>query len=140
MIQAESPYLHRLKTNRVRLTGPRRAVLSALEKEHTPLSAKDLWTRCRASKSDLVSIYRILDRFEREKIVVRVELGDGVTRYELSRAGHHHHIRCERCGDVMDVRLCVEDIERKVREQSGFELRFHEISMSGLCAGCVRKE
>jgi len=134
----ESPFLSRLKSNRVRLTGPRRAVLCALEKEHVPLSAKDVWTLCRDAKSDLVSIYRILDRFEKEHIVDRIELGDGITRYELARAKHHHHARCEGCGLIQDIGLCIEDIDRKVKAQSGFELRFHEIQMTGLCADCAR--
>jgi Fur family ferric uptake transcriptional regulator len=134
----DSAFLSRLKTNHVRLTGPRRAVLAALEKEHTPLSAKDLWTLCRASKSDLVSIYRILDRFEKEKILIRVELGDGITRYELARARHHHHhARCERCGDIVDIDICVEDLDRRVREKNGFQLRTHEIQMTGICAKCA---
>jgi len=135
---SESPFLSRLKTNRVRLTGPRKAILTALEHEHTPMSAKEIWQRCRASKSDLVSVYRILDRFEKEKIVCRIELGDGTTRYELARNKHHHHVRCDRCGAIMDVNVCVSDIEKHVREQTGFELRFHEIQMNGLCAPCAQ--
>jgi Fur family ferric uptake transcriptional regulator len=134
----ESPFLSRLKLKRVRLTGPRRAVLGALEKEHAPLSAKDVWNLCRGSKSDLVSIYRILDRFEKEHIVVRIELGDGITRYELARAKHHHHARCESCGMIQDIALCIDGIDQKVKDQFGFELRFHEIQMSGLCAACAK--
>jgi len=139
MPKPESLFLSRLKSNHVRLTGPRRAILSVLEKEHTPMSAKEVWKLCRASKSDLVSVYRVLDRFEKEQIVSRIELGDGITRYELARNKHHHHARCERCGIIVDIELCVEDIERRVREKTGFEVRFHDIQMSGLCLPCARK-
>jgi len=138
MPKSESLFLSRLKSNRVRLTVPRRAILSVLEKEHTPMSAKQVWKLCRAAKSDLVSVYRVLDRFEKEQIVSRIELGDGITRYELARNKHHHHARCERCGAIEDIELCVEDIERRVLEKTGFEVRFHDIQMSGLCAACAR--
>jgi len=139
MAPPESLFLSRLKSNHVRLTGPRRAILAALEKEHSPMSAKEIWKLCRASKSDVVSVYRVLDRFEKEQIVSRIELGDGITRYELARNKHHHHARCEHCGAIVDIDLCVEDIERRVREKTGFEIRFHDIQMSGLCWGCARK-
>ena len=128
----------RLKSRKVRLTGPRRVILSVLEKERLPLSAKEVWEKIPLPKSDLVSVYRILDRFEKENVVARLRLGDNTARYELKRE-HHHHVRCTACGRVADVDLCIKDIEKKVLHQNGFQVNFHDVQLSGLCASCLKQ-
>ena len=130
--------IDRLRSLQVRLTGPRRAILSLLEREHLPMSAKKVWDKIPAPKSDLVSVYRILERFRKEGIVAQVHLGDHTTRYELIR-GHHHHVRCTGCGKVAEVNLCIKDIEKKVRNQSGFQVNSHDLQLSGLCASCLKR-
>ena len=132
------PMIDRLRSRQVRLTGPRRAILSLLEKERLPLSAKEVWEKIPAPKSDLVSVYRILERFGKEGIVSQVQLGDHTARFELLR-GHHHHVRCTNCGKVADVDLCVKDIERKVLRQSGFRVAFHDFQLVGLCKTCSKR-
>ena len=131
------PMIDRLRSLQVRLTGPRRAVLSLLEKERLPLSAKEVWKKIPAPKSDLVSVYRILERFSKEGIVSQVQLGDQTARFELLR-GHHHHVRCTGCGKVAEVDLCIKDIEKKVQRQSGFRIAFHDLQLTGFCARCSK--
>ena len=113
-------------------------ILAILEKERLPLTAKEIWKRLPAPKSDLVSIYRAMDRFEKEGIALTVRFGDSSIRYELKR-GHHHHVRCTKCGKVADVDLCVKDIERKVLRQSGFRVAFHDFQLVGLCKTCSKR-
>ena len=132
------PMIDQLRSRQVRLTGPRRAVLSLLEKERLPLSAKEVWEKIPAPKSDLVSVYRILERFGKEGIVSQVQLGDHMARFELLR-GHHHHVRCTGCGKVADVDLCIKDIEKKVQRQSGFHIAFHDLQLTGFCARCSKR-
>ena len=129
--------IDRLRSRQVRLTGPRRAVLSLLEKERLPLSAKEVWEKIPAPKSDLVSVYRILERFGKEGIVSQVQLGDHMARFELLRG--HHHVRCTGCGKVAEVDLCIKDIEKKVQRQSGFHIAFHDLQLTGFCARCSKR-
>jgi len=133
-------FLSHLRSQGVRLTGPRKAVLLVLEGDRHPLSVKEVWARCPEPKSDLVSVYRILDRFEKEKVAVRIDLGDGTVRYEIHRDDdHHHHARCVACRRIVHVEICVDDIEVKVLKQSGFHILNHEIQLSGLCCACAKK-
>jgi len=138
--KSPTDYISHLRNNQVRLTGPRKAVLSVLQSDRHPMSVKEVWNRCPAPKSDLVSVYRILDRFEKEKIANRVDLGDGTVRYELREEDdHHHHARCVSCGRIVHVEICIEDIDARVLKESGFHVVNHEIQLSGLCASCAKK-
>lgn len=133
-----SDTINHLRSRQVRLTGPRRAVLLILEKEQLPLSVKEVWEKIPPPKSDLVSVYRILDRFVKENVAAGVQLGDNTLRYELKRA-HHHHVRCSVCGTVQDVDLCIKDMEKKIHQQSGFRIQSHDLQFVGLCARCAKE-
>src|SRR4051794_14826926 len=47
----------------------------------------------------LASVYRIVDRLAEQGLVQRIDIGDGIVRYEPVRhADHHHHLVCGECG------------------------------------------
>lgn len=73
---------------------------------------------------------------EAEGTVQRLDLGDGVARYE-SAGAHHEHVRCESCGRVAEVPWCsLEDAARQVEARTGFRLTGHRLVFSGLCPAC----
>jgi Fe2+ or Zn2+ uptake regulation protein len=82
------------------------------------------------------SVFRALSRLESDGVVWRVDLGDGVARFE--RAGQHHeHVRCQECGAVSAVPGCAVDALRPLIEQAtGFRLTGHSVVFSGLCGEC----
>ena len=50
----------------------------------------------------IASVYRALDQLVELSLVQRVELGDGIARFEPSHLDgeHHHHLVCDDCGKV----------------------------------------
>ena len=50
----------------------------------------------------IASVYRALDQLVELDLVQRVELGDGIARFEPSHPDgeHHHHLVCDDCGKV----------------------------------------
>src|SRR5205085_12065832 len=80
-----------------------RQVLEHLASQQCCLGAKEIHEDlCRRGRSvGLASVYRMLDALSEQALVQRVDVGDGVVRYEPSRrSDHHHHLVCEECGKV----------------------------------------
>lgn len=106
------------------------------------MSAQELDGLLRSSGARAVSrasVYRILDELEQLKLVVKVEVGQGVVRYEAHRPDghHHHHLVCESCGEVApfeDAEL--ERIMSQLAERVDFHVDEHEIVLRGSCASC----
>ena len=86
----------------------------------------------------LASVYRMLDALAEQALVQRVDVGDGVVRYEPARhADHHHHLVCDACGKVepfADGGL--ERAIRAVERESGYAVVAHEIVLRGACGEC----
>ena len=69
--------------------------------------------------------------------VVTVHLPNESTRYERAGRGHHHHFRCERCGQVFELRAtCPVAVLEGVTLPGGFEVRGHALTLYGLCPEC----
>jgi Fur family ferric uptake transcriptional regulator len=92
----------------------------------------------RGQKIGLASVYRMVDRLAEQGLVQRIDVGDGIVRYEPVRhSDHHHHLVCGECGKVepfVDPQL--EHAIEAVEEQSGFAVVGHEVLLRGACADC----
>lgn len=94
----------------------------------------------RGAKVGLASVYRTLDALAEHRLVQRVEIGDGVARFEPAddgERGHHHHLVCGTCGKVepfADPRL--ERAIEAVEERSGYAVAGHDVVLRGACAEC----
>ena len=81
----------------------------------------------------------MLDVLADKRLVQRLDLGDGITRFEAIRHSeeHHHHIVCDDCGKIepfADQRL--ERALKDVEAHSGYEVAGHDIVLRGACASC----
>lgn len=93
----------------------------------------------RGERVGLASVYRVLEVLAEKRLVQRVDLGDGVTRFEALRdaVDHHHHIVCDDCGRIepfADQRL--ERVLRDVEQSSGYAVAGHDIVLRGACSAC----
>ncbi len=121
--------------------GARNAVIDLLAEQTCALSALEIEDRLRASKREVAraSIYRILDLLQDRGLVARLELGEGMTRYELidPAGAHHHHLLCDSCGRL--VPFDDGDLERSIDRLSrrlGFDMHEHEVILRGDCSTC----
>jgi Fur family transcriptional regulator, ferric uptake regulator len=72
--------------------------------------------------------------------VQRVEIGQGIVRYEPVRHGHghHHHLVCDRCGRLEP--FTDDGLERAIRrlsERLPAQVSEHEIVLHGACEDCA---
>jgi Fur family transcriptional regulator, ferric uptake regulator len=90
----------------------------------------------------IASIYRGVDVLQDLDLIARVDVGDGVARYERtslehSDQHHHHHFVCDKCGvlqpfDDEALEEAIEGLESRL----GFVTKGHEVTLRGTCIGC----
>ncbi len=121
--------------------GARNAVIDYLSGRDCCVSAQELFDGLRADGRavGIASVYRALDQLAELRLVHRVDLADGVTRFEPALPGgeHHHHLVCGGCGKVVpfdDAPL--ERALTRVAGDRGFELDQHDVVLHGSCADC----
>jgi Fur family ferric uptake transcriptional regulator len=104
-------------------------------------SAQEIHAELAAGKHrvGLASVYRALDTLVECGLAQRVDIGDGIARYEPARTGHdhHHHLVCGECGKVEPfVDPSLEQAIDAVEERSGYAIVGHEVVLRGSCADC----
>jgi Fur family transcriptional regulator, ferric uptake regulator len=121
--------------------GARTAVVALLDGQACALSAYDIEDVLRAGGRSVAraSVYRVLEELVGLGLVTRIDVGQGSALYEAVRPDghHHHHMVCDRCGDVQP--FADDDLERAVDRLAGkvaFEVAEHEIVLHGACADC----
>jgi Fur family transcriptional regulator, ferric uptake regulator len=131
----------RLNEAGYRRGGARAAVIALLDREACALSAYDIEDALREGgrSAARASVYRVLDELVGLGLVTRIEIGQGSARYEANRPDreHHHHMVCDRCGDVQP--FADDELERAVDRLAGrvaFAVAEHEIVLHGECADC----
>jgi Fur family transcriptional regulator, ferric uptake regulator len=116
-------------------------MLDLLDRQHCALSAIEIERALRDSEQRGVaraSVYRILEELEELRLVTRVDVGQGLARFEANRAeGHHHHMVCDRCGEVRPFEDA--ELERSIKrlaQRVPFSVEEHEVVLHGACADC----
>jgi len=136
--------LERLSSAGYRRGGARQAVIELLDEQPCALSALDIEDELRARDGRRVgraSIYRVLDELVTLGLLSRVEVGDGVARYEPQRPHHedehHHHLVCDGCGRLEPFQD--DALERAIRglaARVAFDVSDHDVTLHGSCEAC----
>jgi Fur family ferric uptake transcriptional regulator len=127
---------HELREAGYRPGGAGTLVLDYLEAQTCCRGAQEIYEAL-GRKVGLASVYRMLDRLDEHGLVQRIDIGDGIVRYEPSREAHHHHLVCAECGKVepfADQKL--ERAIEAVEEKSGYSVVAHEVVLRGACGDC----
>ncbi len=121
--------------------GARRAVIELLARQECCLTAQEIFDRLRAGRRQVgvATVYRVLELLAELRLVQRVDLGDGLARFEplLPDGEHHHHLVCDGCGKVevfADARL--ESALERAAATAGYSVAAHEVVLRGACADC----
>jgi Fur family transcriptional regulator, ferric uptake regulator len=133
----------RLRASGQRYTGRRRELVDILVDAAQPVAIPDILR----GHSDLAqsSVYRNLSGLEQAGVVRRVTTDDEHGRYELAEdlTGHHHHLICQRCGQVRDLPLpggFERSLDRtldRVAGEAGFAEVEHRLDLIGVCGECA---
>jgi Fur family ferric uptake transcriptional regulator len=129
-----------LQNAKLKNTASRAIILETLLNIKQPETAGEIYKRLRKNKIDLVTLYRTLASFEKNKLVKRVDLHKDAIYYELNLA-HHHHIVCTSCEKVEDFENT--EIEKVLKQISAKSVKFknvreHSLELFGICNACVK--
>ena len=133
--------LARLRETSGRSGGARRLVVEFLGDQDCCLSAQEIHDGVRAagSRIGIASVYRALEGLDELGLAQRVDLGDGVARFERAEAGgeHHHHLVCDDCGKVEPFEdHALEAAIERVSVGRGYSVAAHDVVLRGACDDC----
>ncbi|MDA0173624.1 transcriptional repressor [Solirubrobacter taibaiensis] len=132
----------RLANEGFRRGGGRAAVIDLLDAQECALSAQEIEDQLKAGtrKVGRATVYRVIDELVDLGLLGRVELGDGIARFERvfpEGAHHHHHFVCSNCEKLVpfeDEEL--ERVLRRVARREGLVMESHEVTLRGRCPDC----
>ena len=121
--------------------GARRVVVEYLGAQECCVSAQELHDALRAggARVGIASVYRTLEGLDDLGLVQRVDLGDGVSRFERAdpRGEHHHHLVCGDCGKVEPFEdPALEAAIAGIAGGRGYDVAAHEVVLRGACGDC----
>lgn len=146
MMQFIDLYEKTLKENGYKLTNQRRVVLEALYKrdgEH--LTAEEVHQVVKEVNPEigLATVYRTLQLLSELGLIDKLNLDDGIVRYEIGdmeTKHRHHHLICEECGSILGVEDDMLDpLEEAFFEKYGFRVNDHVAKFYGICKECQEK-
>src|SRR4051794_26231989 len=143
MAQWSEHAVERLSGAGYRRGGARQAVIELLDEQPCALSALDIEDALRARAGRRVgraSIYRVVDELVTLGLLTRVDVGDGVARYEPQRPQaheHHHHLVCDGCGRLEPFQDdALERAISKLAQKVSFDVSDHDVTLHGACERC----
>ncbi|MDE3132788.1 MAG: transcriptional repressor [Acidobacteriota bacterium] len=140
--------------NRIRRAGHRRGgardvLIELFAREDCALTVQEIDKRLGAWRADgvvsrpvgIASVYRGVEVLSDLRLIARVDVGDGVARYERAPLQesdhHHHHFVCDRCGLLVPFDDdALEHAIGALESRFGFETTEHEVVLKGVCVGC----
>lgn len=133
---------------RLRSPAPRRFILELLQASEGCLTADEIHARLRSGgrRVGLATVYRALNAMRDLGTIERIDVGDGVARYETAPArpeDHHHHLICRSCHRVRkysqfsDEELALmKRTEQRLQQRFGYQILGHRIYFEGICPEC----
>jgi Fur family transcriptional regulator, ferric uptake regulator len=123
--------------------GARNAVVELLDGERCALTAQEIDDRLRAGGRSVgrASVYRILELLTELRLVQRIDVGQGVARYERQApdGDHHHHLVCDCCGLIAPFSdPTLERAIERVSRSLSFAVDDHDVVLHGACRDCRR--
>ena len=137
-MQNPAPVEQLLRNAALRVTAPRKAVLSAVQ-DHPHADTETLLaaTRARLGSVSHQAVYDVLRALTDAGLVRRIQPAGSVARYEARVGDNHHHLVCRSCGVVSDVDCAIGETPCLTAfDDAGFAIDEAEIVYWGLCPGC----
>jgi Fur family transcriptional regulator, ferric uptake regulator len=136
--RARERFLGFLAQKRLRLTGPRRAIIEAVFSTDKHFTAEELleWAQRRDKSVSRATVYRTLPLLTESGLVREMDFGGAHKIYDPNYAErpHHNHIICQDCGKIVEFESRkIEQIEQAISRQLGFSVKAHRLQITATC-------
>lgn len=118
----------------LKMTGQRRVIAQVLSESHDHPDVEQVYRRAAEidRRISLATVYRTVRLLEAAQILERHEFGEGRARYEEVPERHHDHLIDVQSGKVIEFRNEeIEQLQRRVARQLGYELVNHRLDLYG---------
>ncbi len=125
----------------LRATPARIALMNLLEKSDKPLDVKEMieFLEQKDIQTDPATVFRIVNMFTEKGLVKPIQLNEGKFRYELTDKADHHHLVCEKCGNIEDISDCnISALEKDIEGKKKFKVTSHSLEFFGICSDCQK--
>jgi Fur family ferric uptake transcriptional regulator len=127
---------------RLRMTGQRRVIARVLSAAKDHPDVEEVHRRAHAvdARISLSTVYRTLRLFATKGILERHDFGAGRGRYEEAARSHHDHLIDIETGRVIEFSNdAIEQLQRRVANELGYELVGHKLELYGVPSKRARK-
>ena len=127
-----------LRGANLRVTAPRLAVLTALERRpHAEVEAIATAVRADLGQVSTQAVYDVLRALTEAGLARRIEPAGSPARFELRVGDNHHHVVCRSCGAISDVDCAVGERPcLHASDDHGFVIDEAEVTYWGICPTC----
>lgn len=122
----------------MRVTPQRQCLFTILGESDRHPSAEAVYeiARERMPTISLRTVYQILNDLAAMGELHQLRLGPGSSRFDPNTEPHHHLV-CESCGEVVDLRADLTDVRVPADAIGGFRVASTEVVFRGRCAACT---
>ena len=124
-------------------TRQRDAILSYLKENNAHVSASDILFHLKEQgfKISTATIYRTLEKFEKEGLIKKMIIGDGVGAcYQFADSdgcSEHFHLKCIKCGKLIHLSCeFLQNMESHIFNDHGFTVSSGRTVIYGVCSDC----
>lgn len=121
----------------MRLTKNRKLIIDLFTLEKKPLSAEMIVKLLGSDKMDLSTIYRALDYFERNNILIKSVIEER-SYYYLNKKDHKHYMICIKCLEMFQVDCLIKPMIEKIENEKGYTIIKHDLLLYGICDKCQK--
>ena len=122
-------------------TKTREEILSLFQNSNSPLMANDIFEKLKDKNITLSSIYRTLETFTNEGLIIKNLDPKGTALYTIKQEKHSHYLQCKNCKKKVELEYCpYHKINDKIGKDFDFEVDEHNVVIYGTCKNCNKKD
>jgi Fur family ferric uptake transcriptional regulator len=117
-------------------------ILDILKKEHDHLTEVEIYeaVKVKFTAVNHSTVYRALRRLVDDGQVSITDIGRGAQVFELVTGEPHHHLVCQNCGKIINLRDgSVEELFGKIEDSHHFKVITKHLALFGYCRDCQEK-
>ncbi|MDR0270918.1 Fur family transcriptional regulator [Paenibacillus sp.] len=130
--------LEQLKTNGVRITPQRHAILAYLMDSMSHPTAEEIYRALEPKfpSMSVATVYNNLKMLIEAGMVHELTYGDNSSRFDAN-VSEHFHVICQKCGKIEDFSYpSLQDVEHTAEKSTGFQIQSLRMELYGICSGC----
>lgn len=122
-----------------RVTPQRQLILEAVRAGKGHSTPEQVYNRVvkKAPALNRATVYRTLEFLAEQHLIASADVGTGGKVYEVAGESPHHHLVCERCGQIEQISHTILDRAfKQVEKDHGFKVTTNHLALFGLCKDC----